>query len=306
MNDKRPRPGILGPMLLITVGVVLLLNQMGRLPGDFWWTLWRYWPVILILAGIEVLSGISRSRWMYLLGVVLAIGVVGGLVAYAVLRGDVTASARPAASTETITHALQDADRAKIDLRMAGGSIDVSALSDSTNLVEARVQYSKRSNQVDDRFQVRSGQAEWTLRSRQESNLTTGDDWSDKWSIKLNGRIPLDLDVELAAGRFDADLRALQVSRIDVDVAAGSATINLPEAAGTTEVTVKMAVGEVTIIAPAGAGIRVWPSKLLGSLNISGHRLVQSGKYWVTENYATATSKLDVRAEIVLGSINLR
>jgi hypothetical protein len=294
-------------MVLITIGVVLLLNQMGRLPGDFWWTVWRYWPVILILAGIEVLLGISRSRWMYLLGVILAIGVVGGLVAYAVLRGDGLVNERPAGATETIMHAVQDAGRAKVNLRMAGGAIELGSLSDSANLAEARIQYSKRSNQVDDRYAMRNGQAEWTLRSRQASSLVaSGDEWSDKWTVKLNGRIPLELDVELAAGRIDADLRALRVSRVDVDVAAGSATIRLPEAEGTTEVTVKIAVGEITIIAPVGVGIRVWPSKLLGSLNITGHQLIQSGKYWVTDNYAAAASKLDLRAEVVLGSINLR
>ena len=306
MNNRSARPGIVGPLMLITIGVVLLLNQMGRLPGDFWWNVWRYWPVLLILAGIEVLLGISRSRWMYLLGVLLAMGVIGVLVGYAVLRGANTANLRPAAGTETITHALQDAERARVNLRMGAGAIELGAVSDSPNLAEARIQYSKRSSQVDDQFVVRTGQAEWTLRSRQESNLAFGDEWNDTWRIKLNGRVPLNLDVELAAGRVDADLRALQVSQVEVDVAAGSTTLTLPENPGTASVTVKIAVGEVTLIAPVGVGIRLRAIKLLGSLNITGHQLTQSGNYWVTDNYATAASRLDIRAEVVLGTINLR
>lgn len=307
MNDKSSRPGILGPMILIIIGVVLLLNQMGRLPADFWWTIWRYWPVVLILAGIEVLLGISRSRWTYLLGVVLALAVVGGLVAYAVLRGAGMTGVRPAGSTETITHGLQDADRGQVSLRLTAGTIELGALSDSSNLVEARVQYSKRSSQVDDRFQVRNGRAEWTLRSREETNLSlAGGDWSDTWSIRLNGRVPLDLDVEMAAGRVEADLRNLRVSQVDIDLAAGSSTLTLPDTAGTTTVTVKTAAGEITLVAPVGVGIRLRSSRLLGSLNITGHQLTQVGSYWITDNYETAGSKLDIRAEVVLGTINLR
>lgn len=307
MNEKSARPGIFGPLMLIIVGVVLLLNQTGRLPGDFWWTIWRYWPVILILAGLEVLLGISRSRWAYLLGVLLALAVVGGLVGYAALRGAGTADTRPAASTQSITHGLQDADRARVNLRMAAGTVALGALSDSSNLVEARVQYSKRSSQVDDQFEVRNGQAEWTLRSRQATNLTVaGDDWSDAWSVNLSGRVPLELDVELAAGRVDADLRNLSVSRIDIDLAAGSTTLTLPDTAGTTTVTVKTATGEITLITPPSVGIRLRPSKVLGSLNIANHKLTQAGSYWVTDNYDTASSRLDIRAEVVLGTIKLR
>ncbi|HNT05192.1 MAG TPA: DUF5668 domain-containing protein [Anaerolineae bacterium] len=306
MKNEGERPGILGPMILIVTGVVLLLNQLGRLPGDFWWNVWRYWPVILILAGIEVLLGISRSRWMYLLGVVLALSVVGGLVAYAVLRGG-SATERPATGTETISHALQDAESARIRLRMAAGTIEVGPVSDSPNLVEARLEHSRRSSPVEDKFEIRNGQAEWTLRSRQASTvIAPGGGWNDEWTVKLNGRVPLDLDVELAAGEVDADLRGLQVSQVKVDVATGSTTLSLPDSPGTTTVTVKTAIGEITILAPVGVGIQLRPSRLLGSLNISGHQLSQSGSYWISDNYASAASRVDIRAEVVLGSINLR
>lgn len=307
MNEKGNRPGILGPMILIAIGVVLLLNQMGRLPGDFWWTLWRYWPVVLILAGIEVLMGISRSRLVYFLGVLLALVVIAGLVGYAILRGDSAVGVQSSGATETISHPLQDAERALVNLRLVAGSIELTAASDSPNLVEGRVQYSKRSNQVDDRFEVRNGRAEWMMRSNQGSKLVvSGGDWNDLWQLKLNRRVPLSLNVEMAAGSVDADLRGLKVTDAQVDVVAGTATIRVPESAGTTRVTVKIAVGEINIIIPAGTAIRVRPSKLLGSFEVPGHRLTQSGSYWITDDYESATSRVDIVAETVLGSINLR
>ncbi len=307
MNEKRHRPGVLGPLILISIGVLLLLNQMGMLPGDFWWSLWRYWPVILILAGIEVLFGASGSRWLYLLGVLLAIAVLGGLIGYAILRGDSTAGVRPSADTETVSQALQDADRALVNLRMGAGEIRLGVIENSPNLAEGRVDYSKRSSKVVERFDLRSGRAEWTLSSGQgSSSMLAGEDLNERWDLKLSSRVPLEVDIEMGAGKVAANLKDVKASNVDIDLAVGDVTVTLPASAGTARLTVKMAVGEITIIAPAGVGLRVRPSKLLGSFEVSGLSMSQSGSYWVTDNYATAANKVDLRAELVIGSIKVR
>lgn len=41
-----------GGIVLIIIGVVLLLNNLGVLDWDF---LWKFWPVILIAAGVMML-----------------------------------------------------------------------------------------------------------------------------------------------------------------------------------------------------------------------------------------------------------
>ncbi|MFN2224851.1 MAG: LiaI-LiaF-like domain-containing protein, partial [Anaerolineae bacterium] len=63
MNERRPkRIDILGPVLLIAIGIILLLNTMGILEWSVWWRLIRLWPVLLIAAGLELLLG-RRSVW---------------------------------------------------------------------------------------------------------------------------------------------------------------------------------------------------------------------------------------------------
>ena len=140
MQERRHHPSLVGPLILITIGVLLLLNQMGRLPGNIWWSLWRYWPVILILLGIEILIEVSRSRVLYLLGLLIAIAVLGGVIGYAVLRSGESPSARPVTDTETLSHSLQDADRGQVTLRLGAGTVNVGALSDSPNFVEGKIE----------------------------------------------------------------------------------------------------------------------------------------------------------------------
>ncbi|KPL07773.1 hypothetical protein AMJ86_02895 [bacterium SM23_57] len=52
---RRDRPSFIWPILLITVGVVFLLSNLGVLGGDMWENIWRFWPVIFIAIGLDSL-----------------------------------------------------------------------------------------------------------------------------------------------------------------------------------------------------------------------------------------------------------
>jgi hypothetical protein len=71
------RQSRLVPMLLITIGAVLLGANVGLLPGDAPHALLHAWPVILILVGVELLLGRSApAPALALESVVVALAVV--------------------------------------------------------------------------------------------------------------------------------------------------------------------------------------------------------------------------------------
>jgi len=49
-----------GPLIIITIGVIFLLNNFDILPWSIWNSIWRFWPVLLILWGIQIILGRSR------------------------------------------------------------------------------------------------------------------------------------------------------------------------------------------------------------------------------------------------------
>src|SRR5659263_17069 len=70
------RPGFVGPLLLIMVGFILLFNKIGVIHWGSWGTLWHYWPVILILWGIEILAINTGSDVGYFMALFLCILVI--------------------------------------------------------------------------------------------------------------------------------------------------------------------------------------------------------------------------------------
>jgi hypothetical protein len=66
------------PLLLITIGGLLLLNNFGIIPWEIWDSLIRFWPVMLILVGLEILLGRSRTTNLIvtLLGIVILLTII--------------------------------------------------------------------------------------------------------------------------------------------------------------------------------------------------------------------------------------
>lgn len=57
---KEPRQAnVFSALLLVSLGIILLLNNFGVLPWSLWETLWKFWPILLIVWGVETIFGHS-------------------------------------------------------------------------------------------------------------------------------------------------------------------------------------------------------------------------------------------------------
>ena len=74
-----------GPMSLITIGVLLLLQTTGVIPWGLWHELWRFWPAIIIVFGVNLLLGHRAPRTAVLIIMFILIGSVAS--AYVIWDG---------------------------------------------------------------------------------------------------------------------------------------------------------------------------------------------------------------------------
>ena len=58
---RKQRPSIFGPLILIALGIGLLVHNFGLIEGDFWQVFSKFWPVLLIIIGLD---GIYRGEGM--------------------------------------------------------------------------------------------------------------------------------------------------------------------------------------------------------------------------------------------------
>ncbi|NIO06896.1 MAG: hypothetical protein GTO40_02485, partial [Deltaproteobacteria bacterium] len=133
MNERARRGGLVGPLLLIGLGVIFLLNNLGVLAVSVWDVVFHLWPVILIAIGLDLLIG-RRSVWGSLLVLALILAVlIGGILLIGARDGR-------ALIEDEITQPLSGITEAKISMRPAIGLIQVGSLDPgSSYLVQGKI-----------------------------------------------------------------------------------------------------------------------------------------------------------------------
>ena len=66
-NKRNKRRSYFGPIFLITIGLVLLAQNLGFFPREGWETILKLWPVLLIAAGLDDLFRKEGIAWPILL-----------------------------------------------------------------------------------------------------------------------------------------------------------------------------------------------------------------------------------------------
>jgi len=307
VDERKPRPGLIGPLMLITVGVLLLLNQAGALPWRVWGILWRFWPVVLILIGLDILVKGSRSLVVYIIGLLIAVTVLGGVVAYTLNQSRQDTSTWQAVSTDHLREGRQDADRGDVGLRFGAGTLAIRALSDSSSFVEGTIEYGQYSAKAREDFGVQNGRASFSLEAQSPSlpGSIPGLNIGDRWDLKFTRRIPLDMSVDAGVGKVEIDLRDLKATTFSLKTGVGEVTVTVPAAAGKTRGSVDMGIGSITVLVPHGVAAQIDVSRALCTVRVD-KRFVRSGDIYETSDYDTATNKIELDITCAIGTITVR
>ena len=304
--------------LLVVLGGVPLLVQLGALDAAQLADAWRLWPVLLILAGICLI--LARTRVRAIAGPLCAvtIGLIGG--ALLALGGPGVAigcggSGGPAFTPSSGTFG---GNPAAIQLTMVCGDLRTStspgagwALSGVSSDGAAPLVSSGRSSLE---IHANHGVDAFGIGGRRSA-----------WNLVLPTGPALDLGVTVSAGTGQLDLSGANVSSLDFTENAGStrvdgsgaasiatlsATVNagnlliaLPNASAQGSLTVNA--GHLGLCVPAGAGLRIQTSGALGSNNLAAHGLVDGGGVWTTPGYDSAAVRIDLDATINAGNLEL-
>jgi len=337
---SRHNPSLFGPIVLIAIGVLFLLNNLGMLPGLTlnWVAAVRLWPLLLILIGINIvvrqaprplgglLSAIVGLIAVAIFGYVLlfspgGVPVIGGFPAGN--QGDV--------QTREISFPATDLQGAKVELDFGTAGAHVGALEDSPSLIEGEVSYigdltfdTSTSGSQASVFLRENNAGLWWLNPGNWGTYDLG-----KWQLGLSPRVPLDLRLNAGAGSVDLDLSELTLQALNfdggagstemtlpdgdydatVDAGAGSATVNLGEN-GRQQIEIDGGVGSININLPSNREVRVTVDSGVGSFNLNGRQFDHvSGDdndgVWETNGYQNAADPLDLIIDVGVGSVNI-
>lgn len=273
-------PSIAFPLVLIALGIAFLLANVGALRGVTWDEVFRLWPVLVILAGIDLLL---RPR-SFAAAALVEIAIVAAAFVY-LMSG---ATLGPA----TLSYAVDVPRGAATDLNLTvnygAGALALSG--GGTQLV------SVRSTSEDVSRAVSQTASSATVSVTKSDNVLVAGMPDGRWNVTVPSDVSTSMTLNLGAGDFDIDLSAMRVSRATVNAGASDLELTLPVPRGDVPIAISTGASSVGIVVPAGVAYRVNATGVLNSVSGSMR----------SADYDTAGDRVTITLTAAMSSLTIR
>jgi hypothetical protein len=299
----RRRPGITGAVILIGLGVALLLDNLGVVSIS-WLEVVRYWPVLLILGGIDLLFG-SRSIWGSIVAGIIAIVAIGAILFFS--WGSVPGLAGNVAGTTIsgdIQESLGNATSLEVNLDIGAAQTNIGVLNGSSDAVQGTYETDSRF-EISSDYQLRGDKGIFTITQTGGSiGFPDPAPYIGKLDLSLPQDVPTSIDVNAGVGEITLDLSGLTLTSLSIDAGVGSTNVTLPSAGGYS-VDMSAGVGEVNITLPAGVEARVNFDGGLSGL-VADSRFEKTGDgIWQTAGYSSSDNRVEINIDSGVGSVTI-
>ncbi len=297
MSDRR-RPSLFWPLLVIGLGVLLLLQNLNLLPAGLWAALAQLWPVLFILAGLDMLLGRRSPAGI---AAVLLIGAL--LVAGALTWAAIRASQLPAGNAASLIQTAQGAQALDVRLDFQAGELRLAALGPSDHVLEGDVQ-NGRGEAVEQTYSVRAGTGRLRLQQTTSALLLpflSRRGSAARWDIRLSAELPVTLDVTTGASQATLDLSGLKLSDLSLRTGVGQTQVTFPPQ-GAVVARVSAGVGETTFTIPPGLPARITVRSGLASIS-APPRFARAGNVYTTPGFETTGNYLDLEVSAGVGRV---
>ncbi len=307
-------------LILIFIGTVFLLNNFGLI--DFYWSsVWRFWPLIFIITGANMLF----SRFNNNVAILLTSLITVIALAFIIYEGSKPVKQRITGFHDNFDEDNNDDERTeKAERKSVATNTFTEAFIANTQHAELNIKGGATSYEIEhttsDLFDadVKQYFGNYTLErvSHDSVQVLTFQmrDWNKKWHIdgiegnevriRLNNKPLWDINVEMGAGKTDFDLSKFKVQNLKLKGGAASFEVKLAEPQTSSNIAVETGVAEVDIKIPSSAGCRITIDSGLSSKDFEGFTKQPDGTY-TTNNFNTAAKKINISLKGGLSKIEV-
>jgi hypothetical protein len=345
MNDSkhtnRKRRSYFGPILLIIAGLLFLAHNLGFVPGEGWDLIWKLWPVLLIVAGIDDLIRGEGIAWPILLigaGAFLLFNYFGPqawiswtqiiqLWPIILIAVGIDIMFKGGSAWSTVLGVV-------LTIALIGGAIwlAISETGISAEYTDIRHLYQAETKTSDLDLSLGFGElilsdavtdgvlieGKITPSQRDEEKMESGSRMSYKmentqpafyphtsrWELGLADDLELDLSAHNGVGEMFLSLEGLDLEALDVNQGVGRLIVRLPEESSG-ELLIKQAIGTIRVVIPDGRKVIVDAQNGLTKIDFpAGFEL--SGGFYASPGANASNADLNITVEQAIGVVKFQ
>jgi len=314
-QQGRPRSGsVVFPLLLIAFGTLFLLWRW--LPDfDPFPVLWKYWPLFLILVGAGMVWDRAQRLRDPQATPSFPYGSMFGTLAFMLVLSlllwhnhsthrqhwtnwDTVSTGSNRHSTKAVSR--QGAKAVHMNVEMPAGELRLEG--GAHQLLEAEFHSSGSWGEPEVQYTVENGLGSLTITQEKGGQIVGNSD--NTWTLKVDDETPLELKVDVGAGKGEFHLANVNLTRLELNIGAGQANVDLSgERAKDLQAEINGGVGEAVVRLPKNVGVVATVHGGLGSVDVHGLK-EEDGEY-TNAAYGKSPSTIHLTVEGGIGHIRL-
>jgi N-terminal domain of toast_rack, DUF2154 len=313
MSERPQRIGsgsVVLPLLLIAFGALMLLWRW--LPNFYpWAVLGKFWPLLFICIGAGMVWDRTRVPANptdprpfpagSAIGTVVFLALMAFLIyrdhsAYSRLTHNVTRSA----TRETKVIERGDAKAVHMTVEMPAGELNLEGGGEHLLTADFYQDGSWQVPRVD--YSVTDHLGDLQIHQEGNTQFVTRSD--NTWNLKVEESIPLELKIDVGAGRGEFRLAKVDLTSLELNIGAGQVNVDLTgERAKDLRATIQGGVGQAIVRLPRNIGVVATVHGGLGSIEKGGLK-EEDGQY-VNAAYGKSPNTIHLTVEGGIGQIKL-
>jgi hypothetical protein len=294
-------------LLFIGLGVLVLLNNFTNLFMD-WTTIWKLWPLTIVLIGLAILVKHQYGKGVIaaLAALVLAFTIFASFkTATSFLSDDIRIDLGDGIKHEIVSSEFTEQydstlQFAILNFDAGAGSFQISKTTD--NLIFAKTEgynYDYKLNRFDT-----DSSTTINFDMGDKAIFRFGKNYKNNIDLNLNPNPVWDMNFDVGAASMDFDLTEFKTRNIDVDMGAASIKIKLGNLYSESNLTVDAGASDINIFIPKESGCKIVLDGALSSKHFTEFDKIDSDNYQ-TENFNEVQNKVYINIECGVSSISV-
>ena len=299
MSDRHRRPSIAGPVILISLGVIFLLNNMGVIELNAWDVIMRFWPILLIAIGLDILIG-RRSAWGAAIAVVVVLAILAGGIVFFDNQSQWTYE------SENFEIPLGNVEVATVSLDPVLGYLLIDELPKKSKVLLQGEVRPFSGEEFGKNVDFSGTRATIDLRTEGVIVAPFFGGWSNQpsWDLSLHPEVVTDLIVDFGVGKVEFDLQDLQIGEIHVEQGIGQMIVLLPST-DNMDINLDGGIGEIQVVIPEDVGVRFRASVGIGNVLVPSD-YTRDGDFYLSPGYAASENQIEMVIDLGIGSVQVR
>ncbi len=274
---------------LILLGIVFLLNNFGILSWDLWQNLWKFWPILLVLFGVEIILGRNASVKSFVFLLIL-IFLVPTILVLNPFTGNPLATKKI-----NFERPLGNLTKASFKFELPSTNLKITNVNENaTEIFTGFLKYSQVLPKPTLSENRHFGEAAYKIVQTERKQVPLSNNIGNSGEFKLTNAVPLELVFKSNTAVLDLNLKKLRVSALQVDSKAGSINVIFPKDFSTRAYFLTQA-SLIKLTIPKENGVSLKIDSSFKSLKLDSERFKKFDKAnYKSTNFDTSQIKIEI------------